>query len=287
MDPQILAHVWYVLLMRDGPFVVVFPQLICTGEGKNLINLFGSLSVADKDVWEILSVWFNVVRQPKLGRRNSRSGQIYVRNELEICMKIYNRGNAKYYYIDKVFSLIFSPERTIATLSLLSQLNIKIDSGLELSLVEGLVWLPSPPPPFLCGVDNVVCLKFASGTTSIFNYLHGHFFLRWFSWSLSSTWEIFCSSLHVDKCYYHLYLKYVLAFILVAVEVLSSLWVRLLKMLLHWATRMCTQSIISSSCVCLPRWQYCLRESEHTHSARHHCHQHYSGHHCHQLNHHQ
>ena len=84
-------------------------------------------------------IGFNAVRQPKLGRRNSRSGQIYVRNELEICMKIYNRGNAKYYYIDKVFSIIFSPERTIATLSLLSQLNIKIDSGLELSLVEGLV----------------------------------------------------------------------------------------------------------------------------------------------------
>ena len=125
---------------------------------------------------------FNAVRQPKLGRRNSRSGQIYVRNELEICMEIYNRGNAKYYYIDKVFSLIFSPERTIATLSLLSQLNIKIDSGLELSLVEGLVWLPSPPPPFLCGVDNVVCLKFASGTTSIFNYFYGHFFMRWFSY---------------------------------------------------------------------------------------------------------
>ena len=64
---------------------------------------------------------------------------IYVRNELEICMKIYNRGNAKYYYIDNFVSLIFSPEKTIATLSLLSQLNIKIDSGFELSLVEGLV----------------------------------------------------------------------------------------------------------------------------------------------------
>ena len=49
------------------------------------------------------------------------------------------KGKEKYYYIDKVFSLILSPERTIATLSLLSQLNNKIDSGLKLSLVEGLV----------------------------------------------------------------------------------------------------------------------------------------------------
>ena len=49
------------------------------------------------------------------------------------------KGREKYYYIDKFFSLIFSPERTIATLSLLSKLNNKIDSGLELSLVEGLV----------------------------------------------------------------------------------------------------------------------------------------------------
>ena len=126
---------------------------------------------------------FNAVRQPKLGRRNSRSGQIYVRNELEICMKIYNRGNAKYYYIDKVFSLIFSPERTIATLSLLSQLNIKIDSGLELSLVEGLVWLPSPSPsPFSVALTMLSVSSLRAGQHPSSTICTDTFFMRWFSY---------------------------------------------------------------------------------------------------------
>ena len=62
-------------MRRDGPFVVVFPQLMCTGEGKNLINLSGSLSVADKDVWEILAFWFKCGWKTKalLGKVEARS----------------------------------------------------------------------------------------------------------------------------------------------------------------------------------------------------------------------
>ena len=251
--------------VRDGPFVVVFPQLMCTSEGKNLMNL--SLSRWQRCLGNfscLVWMWFEI--QNLAGESRGQVKYIFRINQNTHKKLNQKKGKEKHYYIDKAFSLIFSPERTTATSSLLSKLNNKIDSGLELSLVEGLVWLPSPSPsPFSVALTMLSVSSLRAGQHPSSTICTDTFFMRWFSYLFLQHRKYFALPRMLTNS--------------ISNEILDMFWLSylwqlecylrsgLLKILIRWATGMCTQSIISSSCVCLPRWQYCLRESEHTHSA--------------------